>query len=157
MLPADGKVEIEEDFIGAGEFQTLTNYDLARDRSSCQGDMAYGRSLILSGSDCSMFSGFEFDGLGSYQVASPEHFLRLSELSNLSATAVIRFRADNSEEKESFQQNSSESSYTLFQASGRGRVREHVLSAGPKGRPIELTSTYHAGTFQINSSTRFEA
>jgi hypothetical protein len=39
MLPADGKVEIKEDFIGAGEFQTLTNYDLARDRSSCQGDM----------------------------------------------------------------------------------------------------------------------
>jgi hypothetical protein len=156
MLPADGKIEIKEDFVGAGEFQTLTNHDLAQDRASCKGDLAYGRSLTLSGLDLSMFSGFEFDGLGSYQVASPEHFLRLSDASNISANSVIKYRSDSSEEKESFQQNSSQSSYTLFQVSGRGRVRELVLSAGPKGRPMDLTSTYHAGTFQINSSARFE-
>jgi len=148
--------EIKEDFLGNGEFQTFTNHDLAEDRAFCEGDMAYGRSLLLSGSNCSMFSGFEFDGHGSYQVASPEHFMRLSELANLSAKAVIRYLSGSQEENESFQQTSSESSYTLFQASGRGRVREQVLSAGPKGRPVDLTSTYHAGTFRINSSARFE-
>ncbi len=155
MLPADGTVEIEEDFLGNGEFQTFTNYDLAKDRALCKGDMAYGRSLTFSGSNCSLFSGFEFDGLGSYQVASLQHFLRLSELGNLSAKAVISYKFG-SQETEGFQQASSESSYSLFQASGRGRVREQVLSAGPKGRPVDLTSTYHAGTFRINSSARFE-
>ena len=89
MLPADGIVEIKEDFIGNGEFQTFTNHDLAEDRALCKGDMAYGRSFTVSGSNCSMFSGFEFDGLGSYQVASPEHLLRLFELTNLSAKAAI--------------------------------------------------------------------
>ena len=156
MLTADGKVEIKEDFVGNGEFQTFTNYDLAEDRALCRGDMAYGRSLSFSGSNCSMFSGFEFDGLGSYQVASPEHLLRLSELTNLSANAVIDYSSGSQEEKEGLQQISSESSNTLFQASGRGKVREQVLSAGPKGRPIDLTSTYHAGIFKINSSARFE-
>ena len=156
MLTADGKVEIKEDFVGNGEFQTFTNYDLAEDRALCRGDMAYGRSLSFSGSNCSMFSGFEFDGLGSYQVASPEHLLRLSELTNLSANAVIDYSSGSQEEKEGLQQISSESSNTLFQASGRGKVREQVLSAGPKGRPVDLTSTYHAGIFKINSSARFE-
>ena len=156
MLTADGKVEIKEDFVGNGEFQTFTNYDLAEDRALCKGDMAYGRSLSFSGSNCSMFSGFEFDGLGSYQVASPEHLLRLSELTNLSANAVIDYSSGSQEEKEGLQQISSESSNTLFQASGRGKVREQVLSAGPKGRPVDLTSTYHAGIFKINSSARFE-
>lgn len=156
MLTADGKVEIKEDFVGNGEFQTFTNYDLAEDRALCRGDMAYGRSLSFSGSNCSMFSGFEFDGLGSYQVASPEHLLRLSELTNLSANAVIDYSSGSQEEKEGLQQISSESSNTFFQASGRGKVREQVLSAGPKGRPVDLTSTYHAGIFKINSSARFE-
>ncbi|MFZ2471367.1 MAG: hypothetical protein WAW52_05420 [Methanothrix sp.] len=35
-----------------------------------------------------MFSGFEFDGLGCYLVASLEHLLRLSELTNLRAQAA---------------------------------------------------------------------
>jgi hypothetical protein len=156
MLPADGIVEIKEDFLGNGEFQTFTNHDLAKDRAMCKGDMAYGRSLSFSGSNGSMFSGFEFDGLGSYQVASPEHFLRLFDLTNLSAKAVISDSTGSQEVKEGLQQTSSESSYTLFQASGRGKVREQVLSAGPKGRPVDLSSTYHAGTFRINSSARFE-
>ena len=156
MLPADGIVEIKEDFLGNGEFQTFTNHDLAEDRALCKGDMAYGRSLSFSGSNCSMFSGFEFDGLGSYQVASPEHLLRLSELTNLSAKAAINYRSGSQEEKEGLQHISSESSNTIFQASGRGKVRELVLSAGPKGRPVDLTSTYHAGIFKINSSARFE-
>lgn len=156
MLPADGIVEIKEDFLGNGEFQTFTNHDLAEDRALCKGDMAYGRSLSFSGSNCSMFSGFEFDGQGSYQVASPEHLLRLSELTNLSAKAAINYRSGSQEEKEGLQHISSESSNTIFQASGRGRVRELVLSAGPKGRPVDLTSTYHAGIFKINSSARFE-
>ena len=153
MLPADGIVEIKEDFIGNGEFSSFTNHDLAKDRAMCNGDLAYGRSLSFSGSNCSMFSGFEFDGLGSYQVASPEHLLRLSELTNLSAQAAINYRSGSQEEKEGI---SSESSNTLFQASGRGKVRELVLSAGPKGRPLDLTSIYHAGIFRINSSARFE-
>lgn len=157
MLPAGGTVEIKEDFIGAGEFQTFTNYDQAKDRALCKGDMAYGRSLSLSGSNCSMFSGFEFDGLGSYQVASPEHFLRLFELTNLSAKSVISDQSSVQDTNVGMQPVSSESSYTLFQASGRGRVRELVLSVGSKGRPMDLTSTYHAGTFRINSSARFEA
>jgi hypothetical protein len=156
MLPADGIVEIKEDFLGNGEFQTFTNHDLAEDRALCKGDMAYGRSLSFSGSNCSMFSGFEFDGLGSYQVASPEHLLRLSELNNLSAKAAINYRSGSQEEKEGLQHIFSESSNTIFQASGRGKVRELVLSAGPKGRPMDLTSTYHAGIFKINSSARFE-
>ena len=156
MLPADGIIEIKEDFLGNGEFQTFTNHDLAKDRALCRGDMAYGRSLTLSGSNGSMFSGFEFDGLGSYLVASPEHLLRLSELTNLSAQAVINYRSGSQEGKEGLQQISSESSNTLFQASGRGSVRELVLSTGSKGRPVDLTSTYHAGTFRINSSARFE-
>jgi hypothetical protein len=153
MLPADGIVEIKEDFLGNGEFQTFTNHDLAKDRAFCKGDLAYGRSLTFSGSNGSMFSGFEFEGLGSYQVASPEHLLRLSELTNLSAQAAINYRSGSQAEKEGI---SSESSNTQFQASGRGKVRELVLSAGPKGRPVDLTSTYHTGIFKINSSARFE-
>ena len=153
MLPADGIVEIKEDFLGNGEFQTFTNHDLAKDRAFCKGDLAYGRSLTFSGSNGSMFSGFEFEGLGSYQVASLEHLLRLSELTNLSAQAAINYRSGSQAEKEGI---SSESSNTLFQASGRGKVRELVLSAGPKGRPVDLTSTYHTGIFKINSSARFE-
>jgi hypothetical protein len=153
MLPADGIVEIKEDFLGNGEFQTFTNHDLAKDRAMCKGDLAYGRSLTFSGSNGSMFSGFEFDGLGSYHVSSPEHLLRLSELTNLSAQAAINFRSVSQVGMEGV---NSESSNTLFQASGRGKVRELVLSAGPKGRMVDLTSTYHAGTFKINSSARFE-
>ena len=156
MLPADGKVEIKEDFLGNGEFQTFTNHILAKDRALCKGDLAYGRSLTFAEDNCSMFSGFEFDGLGSYQVASPEHFMRLSELTNLSAKAIISYKSGSQEGTNGFHQTSSESSYTLFQASGRGRVRELVLSAGTNGRPMDLTSTYHAGTFRINSSARFE-
>ena len=156
MLPADGIVEIKEDFIGNGEFSSFTNHDLAKDRAMCNGDLAYGRSLSFSGSNCSMFSGFEFEGLGSYQVASPEHLLRLFELTNLSAQAAINYRSGSQDEKEGLHQISPESSNTLFQASGRGKVRELVLSAGPKGRPVDLTSTYHAGIFRINSSARFE-
>lgn len=154
---AGGTVEIKEDFIGAGEFQTFTNYDQAKDRALCKGDMAYGRSLSFSGSNCSMFSGFEFDGLGSYQVASPEHFLRLFELTNLSAKSVIGDKSSIQDADMGMQPVSSESSYTLFQASGRGKVRELVLSVGSKGRPMDLTSTYHSGAFRINSSARFDA
>ena len=104
MLPADGIVEIKEDFLGNGEFSSFTNHDLAKDRAMCKGDLAYGRSLSFSGSNCSMFSGFEFDGLGSYQVASPEHLLRLFELTNLSAQAAINYRSGSQEEKEGLQQ-----------------------------------------------------
>lgn len=156
MLPADGKIEIKEDFLGNGEFQTFTNHGLAQDRALCRGgELAYGRNLVLSGSNCSMFSGFETD-LGSFQVASPEHSLKITDARNLSATATIRHNEGSFEPGDGYGINSSESSYTMFRARGEGRIRELVLSAGAKGRPMDLTSTYHAGIFQINSSTRFE-
>ena len=45
---ADGTVEIKEDFIGAGEFQTFTNYDQAKDRALCSGDIGlWPESFLL--------------------------------------------------------------------------------------------------------------
>jgi hypothetical protein len=117
--------------------------------------MAYGRSLYLSESNCSLFSGFETD-FGSFQVASPEHYLRIADAWNISATAVIRHISGSIVTGDGYEINSSDSSYTMFRAEGMGRVRELVLSAGPGGRPLDLTSTYHTGAFRINSSARFE-
>jgi len=155
MPPADGIVEIKEDFVGNGEFQTFTNHNLAQDRALCKGDMAYGRSLFLSESNCSLFSGFETD-FGSFQVASPEHYLRIADAWNISAKAVIRHSFGSIVTGDGYEINSSDYSYTMFRAEGMGRVRELVLSAGPGGRPLDLTSTYHTGAFRINSSARFE-
>lgn len=147
------KIEIKEDFLGNGEFSSYTNYGKAEDRAfSREGDFAYGRSLSIQKENCSLFSGFEAD-IGSYKVASPEHHLQVSKAKNLSVTATIE--ALGFVEADGFSINGSGSSYSMFCAQGEGMVREIVLTAGPKGRPVDLTSMYHAGMFQINSSARF--
>lgn len=150
-------VEIREDFIGSGDFDTRTNYPESRDHSQAWGsDLAYGRVLKTTAIGCSSFYGFNFTGEGSFLATSPEHYLKISQASFLNATASISHSMSSIEAKDNLTMLGSGLSFTMFSAEGEGKLRELVLTFGPKGRSVDLVSTHHRGLFRINSSTRFE-
>ncbi len=145
---AEGAVELREDFIGEGEFQSFTDsgqvFDRARGGSlGEEGSIVYGRILNTDSNNSSLFSGFILEGPGSYAVSSGLHALRLSGLQRLNATASITA--------------SPGEAYSRYSAEGSGRVRERFLVEGDKSRFMELGSAYHAGRFEINSSLLWRA
>lgn len=150
-------VEIREDFIGSGDFDTRTNYPESKDHSQAWGsDLAYGRILKTTAKDCLSFYGFNFTGEGSFLATSPEHYLKVSQASFLNATASISHSMSSIEAEDNLTTLGSDLSFTMFSAEGDGKLRELVLMSGPKGRSVDLVSTHHRGLFRINSSTRFE-
>ncbi|NPV63671.1 MAG: hypothetical protein HPY61_13790 [Methanotrichaceae archaeon] len=147
-ITAEGTVELKEDFLGHGEFQSFTDSGPLFDRAQGgnlgeQSSIIYGRILSSEPNSSSLFSGFILEGPGSYAVSSGQHFLQLSELQGLNATANIKA--------------SSEEVYSRYSAEGSGGVRERFLIEGVKGRPLELGSIYHTGIFEINSSLLWRA
>ena len=136
---ANAGLVVKEDFIGDGQFLTFTDAKGATDRALClNGSLAYGRSLNISGENLSLFSGFNLEGTGSYRVATPDHYMAVSNGNGINATSSISIDMDSS---------------SIFRIAGRGDVRERVLASGPKGRPLEITSLYSSGRFRVNSST----
>lgn len=136
---AEAGLVVKEDFIGDGQFLTFTDAQGATDRALClNGSLAYGRSLSISGDNSSLFSGFNLEGTGSYRVATPDHYLAVFNGNGINATSFISLGSDSS---------------SILRIAGRGDVRERVLTSGPKGRPLEITSLYSSGRFRVNSST----
>lgn len=139
---AEAGLVVKEDFIGDGQFLTFTDAKGATDQALClNGSLAYGRSLSISGDNSSLFSGFSLEGSGSYRVASPDHYLAVYNVNGINATSSISLGSDSS---------------SMFRIAGRGDVRERVLTSGPKGHPLEITSTYSSGRFRLNSSAMRE-
>ena len=139
MTVVQASIVIKEDFIGDGQFLTFTNVQASDRALSLNGSLAYGRILTISGENSSFFSGFELDGIGSYKVATPDHYLAVFNSQGINATSSISIGEEN---------------FSIFRIAGRGDVRERVLISGPKGRPVEITSLYSSGKFRVNSSTR---
>jgi hypothetical protein len=145
---AEAAVELREDFVGRGEFQSFTDSGRVLDRAAGgnlteDSSIVYGRILRMGPNNSSLFSGFILEGPGSYAVSSGKHALKLTGLKRLNVTARIR--------------ESPEESYSKYSAQGSGKVREWFMVRGDKGRPLELGSTYHSGRFEINSSMRWMA
>lgn len=135
---AEAGLVVKEDFIGDGQFLTFTDAQGATDRALClNGSLAYGRSLSVSGENSSLFSGFSLEGTGSYRIASPDHYLAVYNGNGINAISSISLGTDSS---------------SIFRIAGRGDVRGRVLTSGPKGHPLEITSTYSSGRFRVNSS-----
>jgi len=145
---AGAVVELREDFVGQGEFQSSTDSGRVLDRAAGgnlteDGSIVYGRILNMDSNSSSLFSGFILEGPGSYAVSSGLHALRLTGLQKLNVTARIL--------------ESPEEAYSRYSALGSGKVREWFMVQGKNGRPFELGSTYHSGRFEINSSMRWRA
>jgi hypothetical protein len=147
-ITAGGVVELREDFVGQGEFQSFTDSGRVLDRAAGgnlteDSSIVYGRILSMGSNNSSLFSGFILEGPGSYAVSSGSHALKLTGLHRLNVTARIL--------------ESPEEAYSRYSAQGSGNVREWFMVRGDKGRPLELGSTYHSGRFEINSSMRWRA
>jgi hypothetical protein len=147
-LVAEAVVELQEDFVGQGEFQSFTDSGRVLDQAAGgnlteDGTIVYGRILRMGSNNSSLFSGFILEGPGSYAVSSGKHALKLTGLRRLNVTARIL--------------ESPEDSYSRYSAEGSGRVREWFVVRGQRGHPMELGSTYHSGRFEINSSMRWRA
>ena len=147
-LVAEAVVELREDFVGQGEFQSFTDSGQVLDRAAGgnlteDSTIVYGRILNMGSNNSSLFSGFILEGPGSYAVSSKTHAMKLTGLKRLNVTARIR--------------ESPEESYSKYSAQGSGKVREWFMVRGEKGHPLELGSTYHSGRFEINSSMRWRA
>lgn len=147
-LAAEAVVELQEDFVGQGEFQSSTDSGRVLDRAAGgnlteDSTIVYGRILRMGSNNSSLFSGFILEGPGSYAVSSGKHALRLTGLRRLNVTARIL--------------ESPGESYSRYSAQGSGKVREWFMVRGERGHPLELGSTYHSGRFEINSSMRWRA
>ena len=147
-ITAGGVVELREDFVGQGEFQSSTDSGRVLDRAAGgnlteDSSLVYGRILRMGPNNSSLFSGFILEGPGSYAVSSGKHALKLTGLRRLNVTARIL--------------ESPEEAYSRYSAQGSGKVREWFMIRGDKGHPLELGSTYHSGRFEINSSMRWRA
>ena len=145
---AGAVVELREDFVGQGEFQSFTDSGRVLDRAAGgtlieDSTIVYGRLLSMGSNNSSLFSGFILEGPGSYAVSSGLHALKLTGLKRLNVTARIL--------------ESPEESYSRYSAQGGGKVREWFMVRGAKGHPLELGSTYHSGRFEINSSMKWRA
>lgn len=134
--------EFREDFAGQGDLQTDSNYYGVK-----SGVLTTGAESIIFGQVLTpenIFAGLKAKGLSSYYVTTPIHSLRISGSKDLNATAKVQSERD---------ADGNLTSSTSYSAQGEGNVRERVLSRGQFGRPLDLSSLYHAGKFQLNSTT----
>jgi len=140
-LCAGQAIQFHEDFSGQGNLQTDSNYNgiksgvLTRNATS----ISFGQILTLS----KTFTGLKTKGVSNYYVTTPIHSMRISDSKDLNATAKILSTMEEGNLTQS----------TYYTAQGEGNVRERVLSQGMFGRPLDLSSLYHAGKFQLNSTT----
>ncbi len=138
--PGQCTIEFREDFSGEGDLQTQTDYDGVKGGVLTRGaeSIYYGQILTPAQN----FHGLKASNLSSYYVVTKEHSLRIRNSSDLNATAKILSSLDGENLTRT----------TFFSASGDGKVREKVLTPGKFSRPVEISSLWHSGKFELNST-----
>lgn len=140
-------VELREDFSGSGDSEIISNYYGHEDHVNTIGaeKLIYGHIWR----DGDSFSGLKASGKKvDYYVTDSAHSLRVLAADHLNVTAQMKLSVEGD-------YNTTQTS--LFTAEGNGRVRELVRQPGIFGRPDDLLSLWHNGTFKLNSSVRVQS
>lgn len=140
-------IELREDFTGTGDTEILSDYGNMQDHVNVLGaeKLVYGHSWLEGNG----FSGLKAQGRKvDYYVTDSAHTLRVLSADRLNVTAQMNIQK---------QDEYNTTQYSLYTAEGNGKVRELVQQPGIYGRPVDLLSLWHNGTFRLNSSMRSQA